>query len=45
MSDYKQLFDNKEEEVLDIFSTLLDFLHDLGPFDIEVKKTSLHLVK
>lgn len=45
MSDYKQLFDNKEEEVLAIFSTLLDFLHDLGPFDIEVKKTSLHLVK
>lgn len=45
MSDYKQLFGNKEEEVLAIFSTLLDFLHDLGPFDIEVKKTSLHLVK
>ncbi|MGH2268698.1 DUF5655 domain-containing protein [Streptococcus uberis] len=35
MSDYKQLFGNKEEEVLAIFSTLLDFLHDLGPFDIE----------
>lgn len=38
MSDYKQLFGNKEEEVLAIFSTLLDFLHDLGHFDIEVKK-------
>jgi len=38
------LFANKEEVVRDIYDRLLDALRPMGPFHVEPKKTSIHLV-
>lgn len=45
MSDYQPLLVNKEKTVSELLETILSILEQFGPFQIEVKKTSLHLVK
>jgi Domain of unknown function (DUF5655) len=39
------LFTSKDEAVRSIYSSLLEALHTLGPFQEEPKKTSIHLVR
>jgi hypothetical protein len=38
------LFANKEEVVRTIYERVLDTLRSIGPFHVEPKKTSIHLV-
>lgn len=45
MSDYLPLLVNKEKTVSELLETILSILEQFGPYQIEVKKTSLHLVK
>ncbi|MFI3615208.1 DUF5655 domain-containing protein [Streptococcus uberis] len=45
MSDYLPLLVNKEKTVIELLETILSILEQFGPYQIEVKKTSLHLVK
>lgn len=45
MSDYQPLLVNKEKTVSELLETILSILEQFGPYQIEVKKTSLHLVK
>ncbi|MCK1234745.1 DUF5655 domain-containing protein [Streptococcus uberis] len=45
MSDYLPLLVNKEKTVSELLETILSILDQFGPYQIEVKKTSLHLVK
>jgi len=39
-----ELFSNKASNVYEIYSKILDLLKDIGPFEIEYKKTSIHLL-
>ncbi|MCK1238799.1 DUF5655 domain-containing protein [Streptococcus uberis] len=45
MSDYQPLLVNKENTVSELLETILSILEQFGPYQIEAKKTSLHLVK
>lgn len=45
MSDYQPLLVNKEKTVSELLETILSILEQFGPYQIEAKKTSLHLVK
>ncbi|MGI1767730.1 DUF5655 domain-containing protein [Streptococcus uberis] len=45
MSDYQPLLVNKEKTVSELLETILSILEQFGPYQIEVKNTSLHLVK
>ncbi|AUC24978.1 DUF5655 domain-containing protein [Streptococcus uberis] len=45
MSDYLPLLVNKEKTVSELLETILSILEQFSPYQIEVKKTSLHLVK
>ncbi|NHM33710.1 DUF5655 domain-containing protein [Neobacillus terrae] len=39
-----ELFSNKASNVHKIYSEILDLLKEIGPFEIEFKKTSIHLL-
>ncbi|KQL39288.1 hypothetical protein AN960_10010 [Bacillus sp. FJAT-25509] len=39
----EELFLNKASNVYEIYSKILDLLKEIGSFDIEFKKTSIHL--
>ncbi|MEH7250457.1 DUF5655 domain-containing protein [Neobacillus niacini] len=39
-----ELFSNKASNVYEIYSKILDSLKEIGPFEIELKKTSIHLL-
>lgn len=39
-----ELFSNKASNVYEIYSKILDLLKEIGPFEIEFKKTSIHLL-
>ncbi|MEH6939359.1 DUF5655 domain-containing protein [Bacillus sp. JJ664] len=39
-----ELFSNKASNVNEIYSKILDLLKEIGPFKIEFKKTSIHLL-
>ncbi|MES9684927.1 DNA replication protein DnaC [Bacillus sp. AFS001701] len=39
-----ELFLNKASNVNEIYSKILDLLKEIGPFEIEFKKTSIHLL-
>lgn len=43
MSD-NELFSNKASNVYEIYSKLLDLLKEIGRYEIEYKKTSIHLL-
>lgn len=45
MEDFEFLFDKKEEVVKALTVKMLKQLDQFGPYQIEVKKTSLHIVK
>lgn len=45
MSKYQPLLENNEKTVSELLETILLILKEFGPYQIEVKKTSLHLVK
>lgn len=40
----KTLFENKSPKVYEIYVKILGLLEEIGPFEVEVKKTSIHLV-
>ncbi|PGL67925.1 DUF5655 domain-containing protein [Bacillus sp. AFS055030] len=39
-----ELFSNKGSNVYEIYLTLLDLLKEIGQFEVEFKKTSIHLL-
>ncbi|MBM7692232.1 hypothetical protein JOC77_001659 [Peribacillus deserti] len=39
-----ELFSNKASNVYGIYLKILDLLKEIGPFEIEFKKTSIHLL-
>ncbi|WP_088070080.1 DUF5655 domain-containing protein [Gottfriedia luciferensis] len=39
-----ELFSNKASNIKEIYSKILDLLKEIGPFEIEYKKTSIHLL-
>lgn len=39
-----ELFSNKASNVYEMYSKILDLLKEIGPFEIEFKKTSIHLL-
>ena len=39
-----ELFSNKASNVYEIYLKILDLLKEIGPFEIEIKKTSIHLL-
>jgi Domain of unknown function (DUF5655) len=39
-----ELFSNKASNVYEIYSKILESLKEIGPFEIEFKKTSIHLL-
>lgn len=39
-----ELFSNKAPNVYEIYSKIFDLLKEIGPFEIELKKTSIHLL-
>ncbi|WP_284037154.1 DUF5655 domain-containing protein [Neobacillus sp. 114] len=39
-----ELFSNKASNVYEIYSKILYLLKEIGPFEIEFKKTSIHLL-
>ncbi|WNZ98324.1 hypothetical protein ABG809_06275 [Streptococcus iniae] len=45
MEEFQCLFDKKEENVKAITEEILEILHQFGHYHIEIKKTSLHIVK
>lgn len=45
MEEFQCLFDKKEENVKAITEGILEILHQFGHYHIEIKKTSLHIVK
>ncbi|MEE6449973.1 DUF5655 domain-containing protein [Gottfriedia acidiceleris] len=44
MSEEDELFSNKGSNVYEIYLKILDLLKEIGAFEIEVKKTSIHLL-
>ncbi|MFJ5761014.1 DUF5655 domain-containing protein [Neobacillus sp. NPDC093182] len=41
----EELFANKSSEVYEIYLKILDILKQIGPIEIELKKSSIHLLK
>jgi hypothetical protein len=39
-----ELFSKKASNVYEIYSKILDLLKEMGPFEIEFKKTSIHIL-
>lgn len=39
------IFENKNENVKEIYNSVIDILNSFGEYEIEPKKTSIHLVK
>ena len=41
----EELFANKNDNVKEIYHAIIDMLNSIGEYKIEVKKTSIHVVK
>ncbi|MGL4382604.1 MAG: DUF5655 domain-containing protein [Bacilli bacterium] len=43
MENDQYLFSNKNQEVKEFYDIIITFLNKIGPYQVELKKTSIHL--